>query len=206
MPRSQILTLLGVGLVATGYWLLSPGQAQPATPPAHSLTGVVNVPELFRDSQEMKTLDAEGRKRAENLKTNADKQTAALAAQEKDIREKFEPTTKAFKDRMRDLLTERIRFRVTMEEQRNDMLIEQQSRSEAFYAKIGKVVETLARDDGLDVVLFMSEPNLKSARNSEELLAMIGDRKVVYHSARADITAKVLERLDADFAAPKPQP
>ena len=206
MRHSHVLAVLMVCLIATGCWLLSPGQAQPAPAAGRSAIGVLNVPQIFRDSREFKAMTAQFEQRATQLKSNADAQEKALADRAEDIRRRFQPDTKDYQDRMRELLTERIRYRVTLEVESKDMLLEHQRLTEAFYSKLCRVVDDIAREQGFDVVLYREEFQTRSAQGSEELLAMIRQRKILYCSTRADITDTVLKRLDAMVDAPAAAP
>lgn len=203
--RNRLAYLIVVGLLATGYWLLTPGSADPAASPApaggRNIVAVVSVPQVFRDSKEIRSVYDEFKKRADALKTEVDNRSKLLGEREEDVRKKFAEDSKDFKDRMREIVSERINLRVSMEEKRQDLVSQHQARTADFYGRMSKVIETLARGDGFDVVLYKEEMTIKDAKSPDELLAMMRERKILYNTARADITATVIEKLDLDWSA-----
>ncbi|MDD4888639.1 MAG: OmpH family outer membrane protein [Phycisphaerae bacterium] len=211
--HNRILALLALGMLAASVWLLTPGVAQPPAPtvtaapvvPAgRSAVAVVNVPQVFRDSKELKVLNASFKSQAEELKKNIDNRTKVLTDREAEIKKTLDADSKDYKERMKDLQTEWVKIRVETEEKQKDMVAEHQRLTEQFYSKMSTVISKIAQPDGYDVVLYKEDYAVKDARSPEELLDMIRQRKVLYDSARADITKQVVDKLDAEYAtAPK---
>jgi Skp family chaperone for outer membrane proteins len=201
MRKLHLMTLATVGLAASTWWLLSPGQAQPA-PAARAVVAVVNVPVVFRDSESIKASRKDVEERAKHIKADAEAQQKTLIDREKSIRDKFNPESKDYGDQMRELLTERIRHRVELEERGIDLQLEQQRVTTAFYGKINKCVEDCARENGYEVVLYTEDFEFNKALSLEDLLAMIRQHRVMYSRVGADITREVIKRLDAMASAP----
>lgn len=199
MNRSNLLMLLIIAAAAAGFWMLSPTHAQHAAGSARNSVAIVNVPLVFRSCKETTAMNRDLEAKTRQVQANMDAQAGRLKKMEEDIRQNFAPDSKDFNDKMRELLAERIRMRVTVEEQQRDIIIEQQMRAEAFYAKINRHVQAIALADGFDIVLFHEDFAPKDAQGPEQLLDMIRQHKVIYNSPRADITKPVIDRLDADF-------
>jgi Skp family chaperone for outer membrane proteins len=207
MRKLHVMTLLAVGLAASAWWLLSPSQAQPAPAGSRAVVAVVNVPSVFRDSEAIKASRKDVEDRVKHIKADAEAQQKTLIDREKGIRDKYNPDSKDYKDQMRELLTERIRQRVTLEEQGIDLQLDQQRTTASFYGKINKCVEDVARENGYEIVLYTEDFEFNKAQSLEDLLAMIRQHRVMYNRVGADITREVLKRLDAmAAAAPAPMP
>lgn len=73
------------------------------------------------------------------------------------------------------------------------------------YAEILASAEEIARQEGYDVVLYLSPPTLMSF-DPDAIKDQIRARSVVYANPAVDLTARVLERLNAQYRAqPKTQ-
>ena len=66
---------------------------------------------------------------------------------------------------------------------------------EEFYKGILQVTAALAKENGLDLVLEGSEPEIP-ALNMQELILIIGTNKVLYRGGCLDITEEVIAKLD----------
>ena len=202
MQKLHVMTLVTVGLLASGWWLLSPGQAQQAPAAARAVVAVVNVPIVFRDSDTIKASRKDVEERAKHIKADAETQQKTLIDREKSIRDKFNPDSKDYRDQMRELLTERIRQRVALEEQGIDLQLDQQRVTASYYGKINKCVEDIARENGFEIVLYTEDFEFNKALSLEDLLGMIRQHRVMYSRVGADISREVIKRLDSMGPAP----
>ena len=73
---------------------------------------------------------------------------------------------------------------------------------EQIYGEIVKKVEEIGESEGYDLIIKKQEPELNSGQLSD-LNINIGIRTVLYHSKAVDITAIVIERLNADYSKEK---
>jgi Skp family chaperone for outer membrane proteins len=199
--RSRAAILAVLGAVLAGIWLTMPGVAQQPAPASRSPVAVVNIPQVFRHSREIQSLNESFKARADQMSKDIESQSRIIVDRENEIKVRFSSDGRDYKDRMQTVLSERIGLRISTEEKQAEMLRVHQRRTEEFYAKVMGVVQSLAQSEGYDLILYREDYEVKNARDPEELLEMIRQRKVLYESARADITKRVLDKLDADFAA-----
>jgi len=73
---------------------------------------------------------------------------------------------------------------------------------EQIYGEIVKKTEEIGESEGYDLIIKKQEPELNSGQLSD-LNINIGIRTVLYHSKAVDITAIVIERLNADYSKEK---
>ncbi len=73
---------------------------------------------------------------------------------------------------------------------------------EETYDEVVKMVEEIGARDSYDLIIKKEEPELKSGQISD-LQFKIGIRTVLYHSQAADITASVIEHLNAVYLKEK---
>jgi Skp family chaperone for outer membrane proteins len=199
MNRSNLYTLLLVSAVAAGFWLLQPTHADPAPAAGRNNIAVVNIPLIFRSSKETIAMNKELEERTRQIEANTRSQADKLKKMDEDIRALVDKNGPDFKDKMRALTVERIRMDVTLREEQWDLMTSQQLRAEKFYGRIIETIQSIAVADGYDVVLFDEDVDVSEAKSPEQLLAKVRQRKVLYNSARSDITKKVLDRLDVEF-------
>jgi len=73
---------------------------------------------------------------------------------------------------------------------------------EQIYGEIVKKTEEIGESEGYDLIIKKQEPELNSGQLSD-LNINIGIRTVLYHSKAVDITAIVIEHLNADYSKEK---
>ncbi|MDR4504580.1 MAG: OmpH family outer membrane protein [Candidatus Scalindua sp.] len=73
---------------------------------------------------------------------------------------------------------------------------------ETVYGIVVKEVESIGKKDGYDLIIKKEEPELKSGQMSD-LQFKIGIRTVLYHSKSVDITARVVQNLNASYSKTK---
>jgi Skp family chaperone for outer membrane proteins len=73
---------------------------------------------------------------------------------------------------------------------------------EQIYGEIVKKIEEIGKDEGYDLIIKKEEPELNSQQITD-LQFKIGIRTVLYHSKAVDITAIVIEHLNAEYSKEK---
>jgi Skp family chaperone for outer membrane proteins len=73
---------------------------------------------------------------------------------------------------------------------------------EQIYGEIVKKIEEIGESEGYDLIIKKQEPELNSGQLSD-LKINIGIRTVLYHSKAVDITAIVIEHLNAEYSKEK---
>jgi Skp family chaperone for outer membrane proteins len=73
---------------------------------------------------------------------------------------------------------------------------------EKIYSEVVKKVEEIGESEGYDLIIKKEEPELNSQQITD-LQFKIGIRTVLYHSKAVDITAIVIEHLNAEYSKEK---
>ena len=73
---------------------------------------------------------------------------------------------------------------------------------EQIYSEVVKKVEEIGEGEGYDLIIKKEEPELNSGQIAD-LQFKIGIRTVLYHSKAVDITAIVIEHLNAEYSKEK---
>jgi Skp family chaperone for outer membrane proteins len=102
------------------------------------------------------------------------------------------------RDKIERLAIER---KAWLEYQKAVALREHHQQYREIYDEILNKVQQVAEQSGYDMVLFRSQQQLLPTQSTGQLLEEIERRKVLYSSARVDITPVVLESLNAEYAA-----
>jgi len=94
--------------------------------------------------------------------------------------------------------------KIWMEMKNADLLREHRRYTKQLYEEILAVVAQVAKQRGIDVVLYV-EREVVQTEDTRELLTMIERRKVLYASDQVDLTQTVLARLNEAYRAAKDQ-
>ncbi len=196
----RILVAVLMAMVLSGFWILSPGQAQQQGN-GFLTVAVVNLPQIFKQAKEIDDLKAQFQAKQDSLEKEAAIRRDRIKAL-KDARDQFKVDHPNWKKKNQELMVENIELRVWMEEAQNNLLTQHNLQTEQFYDKTMSAIETIARAEGVHIVLYKESYDVKAPR-LDELLEKIRQRKVLYNSAQSELTDKVLIRLNGDY---KPQP
>ena len=184
---------LGLGVVVMqGQRLEAQNQAK-AAPTA---VCVVNVAELIAKCQKNKDFQGEVQKRQVTLvqeqkdretKINQMRQDLDLAATAAERQKKEREITKALYE-----------FQAWQQIEQQNLLREQRLFLIELYGEIDKAVAAVAKKEGYDLVLFDTPSPDFDQLNPEQLVQVIGNRRVVYRTENINLTPIVLEKLNLD--------
>ena len=89
-------------------------------------------------------------------------------------------------------------FQAWSQIEQQNLLREQRLFLIELYGEVDKAVAAVAEKNGIDMVLFDTpSPDFENL-NPEQLVQVIGNRRVVYRNENVNITAVVLEKLNLD--------
>ncbi|MCG3179900.1 MAG: hypothetical protein BIFFINMI_02250 [Phycisphaerae bacterium] len=196
---SSSLRLMLAVLAATavgGYWLLRPTLADNGADAAGGhVVGVVDVAQIIAQARELQ--DAKVQLTDEQGKLEAEVNTRRTRLQQmEDALKKLKPEQPDFNDKQDELVRELTRFRVEIEERKKALVLKHLLYTAGFYKKLNDAIADIAKAKGLDVVLYKESYTEVNADSIEEMYAKIQQRKVLYNSARCDLTPEVLNRLN----------
>jgi len=159
-----------------------------------SRIGVVSVRTVFNQTQHQIEFRTQAIARRRRAQTALEDLAREITAEEEDLQTQKQGTAD-YLQRLQSVMDGRAKLesRKQFVEQQN--ALENKLWTEKLYEETLKIVATLAKERGLDLVLERTEPNFPMA--SDELMAALGTHKVLYAGAEMDLTKEVVKRLDA---------
>ncbi|MBN2130699.1 MAG: OmpH family outer membrane protein [Sedimentisphaerales bacterium] len=179
-----------VGLFAA----LEYGHAEPQTAVSASKIGVLSIRNVFNGSQKhavyrSQVLADQSRSRAqlEDLNKEIQAEEAGLGT--------LKPGTEDHLKQLQAVLQKRAQLQTQQEYLKQQRSIRDKAWMERLYQATLKIVEAVAKEKGLDLVLERTEPEFPIS--SEELMMTFSSHKVLFGGGCVDLTAEVTARLDA---------
>ena len=204
MKKSQILALLAAfGLVA-GALLLRDSLAQTSAPATLSpaRVAVCDIQEVFANYARATDLLAQLNDKRQALTTEDEQRGKALDAIQAEL-SALKRGSKEYEARLAEAERLRIDRAVAMQYKEGVLRRDHRRLTLEMYEEINKTLAAVAKDKGLDLVLYR-DGELVDTDETLELLAQIRTRKVLYSDDRLDITAEVLDRLNAAYRRAAP--
>jgi Skp family chaperone for outer membrane proteins len=174
--------------------------SEPAAPPAK--IGIVSIRTVFNTSKRhaqyrAQVLAAQDRAKAqlEALSKEIDADEAGLKA--------LRPGTQDYLKQLQSALEKRARLDSQQEYLKQQRSLEDKEWMEALYQETLQIIQTVAKEKGLNIVLERTEPEFPIS--SEELMMTFSTHKVLYADGCADLTGDVVSRLDAAGSVKPPQ-
>lgn len=201
MRTSRVILLLaGVALVAG--LAIRDLAAQPAPKKAAGPVAVCDITDLLENYQKAKDLYNslnDRRLKLDNEEKDRIAKTDAIQAELKDLKSGSPEYEKRFSELQRQVFDREVwkKFESAL------LLREHHRYSRMLYDDIRNTIATVAREQGIQVVLF-AEHRLRETRDFGEFSQVMESRKVLYAEPGCDITEMVLKRINDDYkVAPK---
>jgi len=208
--RWMLAVVLGGGLLAGAMMghndtRAAEGAGSKAAEGAGSKAGgdrkpVVAVVDLFavlNESRMYKDLKERLREGAEAKRGEAARRDEA-AKQAQQTMQAFKRTAPEFREKFKAFVDAAVDYNAYVRLSQAEQVLLLNKGTWEVYQAVLDVVNEVARDKGVDLVLYLDsfEPVLQ---DTQRLLAQIRQRKVVFASASVDLTAAVQERFDATY-------
>lgn len=196
--HAKLICLLAAIALAFGY-LGFQGQrleAQNQPKAAKTAVAVVNVAELIAKCQKNQDFQAEVQKRqvtlrqeqkARETKINQLRGDLDLVGNDAERQKKIREITKAAYE-----------FQAWQQIEQQNLLRDQRTALIELYGEIDQAVAMIASREGYDLVIFDTPSPDFDNLNPEQLVQVIGNRRVVYRSEKINLTPIVLEKLNLD--------
>jgi Skp family chaperone for outer membrane proteins len=163
----------------------------------------VNLVRVFGEMQETKDLqqkmDSE-RKALEEDKAKREKELNELRQQ----RSLFQEGTDDFNKKNKELINKTVELRAWQELVNYDQLRQRKSQFKTLFEKIEASTKEIAEQRKIDIVIVEHRPDFPSGEvmeqlNLEQVRGLINQRTVLFNSGKFDITADVVQSLDAKY-------
>lgn len=196
--HAKLICLLAAVALGMGYlgFQSQPLEAQNQAKAEKTAVAVVNVAELIAKSQKNLDFQAVAQKRQVALqqeqkerqnKINQLRQDLDLVANAAERQKKEREITKALYE-----------FQAWQQIEQQNLLRDQRTFLIALYGEIDQAVAAVAAREGYALVLFDTPSPDFDQLSPEQLVQVIGNRRVVYRSEKINLTAIVLEKLNLD--------
>jgi len=161
---------------------------------ASSRIGVVSIRTVFDRTRQQ----AQYQTKAVAKRTRDRAQLQGLADEVKSAEEEMSTHrqgTAEYLKLMQDVIQKRAQLEAQQEYLKQQTMLENKLWMEKLYEQTLKIVNALAQEKGLDLVLERTEPSFPIS--SDELMATFSTHKVLYAGGSVDLTDEVVSRLDA---------
>lgn len=199
MKRTHSLMIALLTAAALGFGFLGLNtpdlQAQARQHPPTSV-GVVNVADLIADCQRNVSFQESMQQRRQGLQAEAQQKEQAIQTMilDLDTIPGNQPAERRAKER--EIITARTEYAAWQQIQQELLRGEQRVFLIDLYGEINDTVSAIAQREGYDIILFDTpRPNFEQL-NVDQLVQVIGERRVVYRSNDVDITTMVLEQMN----------
>ncbi len=187
-----LVSLCCLVCVAMGL-VIHNGAAQTATGPQLRQIGVVSMMTLLRDSQRAAERERQFNAEQERIKGELDKLNQELETDQSRLRA-FRQGSQEYLDLYKGIMEKQARMQALQEYHRQAMTAKERQWTEQLYKEILQVVEKVAEQKGLSLVLEWTEPEFPIP--AERFVATLNTQKVLYARGCVDITADVLAMID----------
>ena len=184
-----------------GSWFAAPAVGVQQSPAAGRVA-VVRLNELSSQTKEAQAIQQELRQSQQDLQAEGQRRRESIDALNAQLRE-LAPGEEPYRAKQDEVIVAKADFNTWLQVEQ----IKRQNREKTLltrvYNKISAAAGEVARGKGYDLVLVAEPdlpPNLDQA-TPEQVQGVLSNRRVLWSSNEADITADVLAKLDADFAA-----
>ncbi len=195
--KVSVLILVGVALSAV---VLSHSLAQPAAAPAApTRVAVCDVVEIFNNYQRAKDLTAKLNERRKAIQAENDDRGKKIDDKQEEMKA-LKKGSKEYEARFNELQRMVLEREAWLKFQETLAVREHHRLTVEMYEEIQKMIGALAKERGVQIVLFRDPENITS-QNTAELLRQIGMRKVLYSDGSVDMTEDTLRRLNEAYRA-----
>lgn len=188
----QITAALVIAVLFIGAWQVGTLDAQDAAAPAK--IGVVNVTDVLENSQKHKDWQTKMQKERAQMEGEFEKLKAELEAMQANLKI-LSPSSADYLKTQSDLLEKKAVMQAKDDFYRTKVEAEMQQWTESLYQKMLTVVEQVAKQKGLDMVISDESLDLP-APSLRDFMLTIKTKKMLYHNPNYDITTAVLEALN----------
>lgn len=171
------------------------------TPPK---VAIVNIPAISERYLRTRDLEAQFEERRTKLTQQRDAMQERILRTSRSLQEELKPGTNEFEERRKQLamLEAELQWFIDTEGQKIEQGLAGSLRS--IYGDIQTAVRVVAEERGVDLVLAADQIPNEPPQSTTQVRQQIVLQKVVYWSPRMDLTDDVVARLNADYAARRP--
>jgi Skp family chaperone for outer membrane proteins len=186
-----------VVIVATVIWFAGSGNAAQKNSPMPTKAAVVDIVKVFNDYQRTKEVNDRLNKEQVELQNERKKKIDRVEALKAQL-DSLHPDSKDYYQREKELLELSIELKNFTDIKAEEVKREFRVMTEDIYGEMIKTIESVAKDAGYDLVLYLDLTDIHGD-SFPALLEKIRERKVLYSAKEIDITQNVLENLNQNY-------
>lgn len=173
------------------------------SPAGVTIVAVVKVPEVSEQYKKTKDLEGQFEQLRAAFNKEREERKSRIDRAARSLQEELKPGTDAYRDRRREIAVMEAEFQAFVEYE-GEKLEQGLARSlRTIYDDIQKAVADVAAEKGIDIVLATDEMPAEAANTTQQVRQQIVLQKVLFWNPRVDITADVIEKANAKYAAQK---
>lgn len=196
MKQIRVVMVL-LALAAVGVFGYRAVDAEQNSSDGHFRMALVNVAKVMQQCQEKLDRDELMRKRAEKFTARLEQLRAEAQALRNELEQAVQPNTAEFR-RLRQEWTDKAALYESYQKgQREIISLETQQWAANLYDHVLEEVAKVARQERISLVLNLDDIEVQQ----RDMEMIILGRKVIYNTPGLDITARVLQQLDAVYLA-----
>ncbi|MBN1437736.1 MAG: OmpH family outer membrane protein [Sedimentisphaerales bacterium] len=195
MKKISIMIVV-LALVLVGLYGYSSLQAQMTTTDTPTI-GVVNVAQVLMQCQEKLDRERSVRAQAQQVSENLSQLSAEITSLQTELEQALEPGTDAYREALQNYFDRRALAEAYRQGQQEAMSQDAEVWMFDIYSRLQEEVTRLARQRGLRLVLNLDDLPIQPG----DMESVIMGRNVLYSTPTIDLTAQVLENMDAAYAA-----
>jgi Skp family chaperone for outer membrane proteins len=180
------------------FTALEYGHAESQTTGSPAQIGVISVRRVLNGSKKVAQYRAQAMKRQSQAKAQLDDLTKEVETEEAELKT-LKQGTADYMQQLQTLLEKRARLDGQQEYLKQQRVLEDKKWMEDLYQEVLQIVNDLAREKGLEMVLERTEPEFPIS--SDELMLTVSTHKVLYDGGCVNLTNDVIARLDASAGA-----
>lgn len=173
---------------------------------ASTNVAIVNIPAVSERYKRTADLEARFEVRRQELNQRRDQLRAKLELAARSLQEELKPGTDAYESRQKEatLLDAELKFFIESAGRKIEQELAGSLRS--IFDDIQSVVEDIAREQGIDLVLAADQMPTGEAGSTTQVRQQIVLQKVLFWNPSLDLTDEVVSRLNAQYAKRQSQP
>jgi Skp family chaperone for outer membrane proteins len=197
MKKNVSYLFISFAVMAAVVLFIRSGNAAQKNSPVPTKVAVVDIVKVFNDYQRTKEINERLNKEQVELQNQRKQKIDRVEALKAQL-DSLHPDSKDYYQREKELLELSIELKNFTDIKAEEVKREFRVMTEDIYGEMIKTIESVAKDAGYDLVLYLDLMDIHGD-SFPALLEKIRERKVLYSTKEIDITQNVLDNLNQTY-------
>jgi len=200
MRKTRMVVLVAAAGLLAGAVLLKDVRGQTTEPKVPTVTriAVCDVVKVVQNYRKIADLNADLEKRRAKLNAEGEQRGKMIDQLQAEL-DQIAENSKEYEKRLDEFLTKRAELRAWKEAQDALLLKWHFLATRQMFEEVLSAVDQVAKDQGIQLVLFKETEKFQSINSPELVQEMIGRRKVLYSDPSLDITEAIMSRMNINY-------